>query len=144
MHPKDIIAVFKKAGADLTLDAEGIVATNAKQVSELTLQFAKENKRRLIMYLKGEYTDKKHSIFSTNDQLVDFFLKREVNNPKAIDAFLRNNSDCADMVIKRLQRLKNNGWQYDECTSNYEDEETDRLAEVLFNRAMEDRRKKGA
>ncbi|MDO7281766.1 hypothetical protein Q5W88_01285 [Shouchella clausii] len=144
MHPKEIIAIFKKAGADLTLDAEGIVATNAKQVSELTLQFAKENKRRLIMYLKGEYTDKKHSIFSTNDQLVDFFLKREVNNPKAIDAFLRNNSDCADMVIRRMQILKENGWKYEECTANYENEDTDLLAELLFKRAMADRKKKGA
>ncbi|AIC95406.1 hypothetical protein [Shouchella lehensis] len=144
MHPKEIIAIFQKAGASITLDAEGIVASNAKNVSELTLEHAKENKRRLVMYLKGDYSDKKHSILSTNDQLIEFFLNREVNNPKSIDSFLRINPDCTDMVIKRMQILKNNGWKYEECTANFENEETDMLAETLFNRAMAKRQKRGA
>ncbi|XOQ12606.1 MAG: Phage-related protein [Shouchella clausii] len=144
MHPKEIIASFQSCGADITLDTEGVTVQNASKVSELTIEFARENKKRIINYLNGGYSDKKHAILSTNDQLIDFFLNKSVNNPGLIDLFLRNNPDCVDLIIKRMLLLKDNGWQYDECTSNYEDDETDRLAEELFNRAMADRRKKGA
>lgn len=144
MHPKEIIASFQSCGADITIDTEGVTVHNASKVSELTIEFARENKKRIINYLNGGYSDKKHAILSTNDQLIDFFLNKSVKNPDLIHSFLINNPDCSQLIIKRMQRLKNNGWQYDECTSNYEDEETDRLAEELFNRAMADRKKKGA
>lgn len=144
MHPRDILAIFHKVGSDIKLDGTGVTVVNPKNVSPLTIDFAKENKKRILIYLKGNYSDKKHSILSTNDQLIEFFLNREVNNPKSIDSFLRINPDCADMVIKRMQILKDNGWKYEECTANYENEDTDQLAETLFNRAMAKRQKKGA
>ncbi|WP_078392049.1 hypothetical protein [Shouchella patagoniensis] len=144
MHPKEIIASFQKCGADIKLDETGVTVVNASKVSELTINYAKEYKERIINQLKGDYSAKKHAILSTNDQLIDCFLNKPVNNPDLIVSFLINNPDCCELIIKRMNLLKENGWQYDECTANYENEETDQLAEQLFNRAMAGRQKKGA
>ncbi|WZX99590.1 hypothetical protein NSQ26_09650 [Bacillus sp. FSL W7-1360] len=145
MHPMKIIKSVKIEGGSIRLVDGGLKIEDSSHVSEALQSFVGENKVRIAKYLRGDYDEKKGKIDDANDKLVDFMTGYDVDTHKAIDEFLRADAVAIDLVVKRMQILWHQGWQGVESTSNYEDAETDKLAEEIYNRAVDyGKRKKGA
>jgi hypothetical protein len=137
MHPKQIIDDFSSMGSAITLDGTDLFLSNPTNVTDEMKQFAKCYKKRLINYLSGDYSDKKHLINQTIDKLIDYMTNKPVDNQLIIDNWLKVDQESLDLTIQLMQLLYNNGWtNYDEPVANYCNDETDQIYEQLFNKAM--------
>ncbi|SDC07348.1 hypothetical protein [Shouchella lonarensis] len=137
MHPSKIINSVGVEGGSIELVNGGIEIVNSSRVSEALKSCVAENKTRIAKYLRGDYSPEKAKIDYVNDKLVDFMTNYEVDNPKAIDEFLRANEKVIALIIERMQLLYDKGWQPVESTSNYEHDKTDKLAAEIYQRAVD-------
>ncbi|WZY01560.1 hypothetical protein NSQ26_05855 [Bacillus sp. FSL W7-1360] len=143
MHPSEIIKCLEKQGGNVSLGTQGIELNNASKIDDSMKAMLKENKRRLTLFLKGEYTDKKAKVDYINDKLLDYMVKHVVTNTDAIDNFLRSDEEAVELIMQRALKLWNNGWRnYAEYPANYEDDTTDDLADQIYTRVMQHTQKK--
>ncbi|MGX9157123.1 hypothetical protein [Priestia megaterium] len=138
MHPKQICDDFASIGSPLVLDGSNLYIENPENVYPELEEFVKTYKKRIIQYLKGEYSAKDHSIKQTIEKIIHYFLGIEQAMNEKIENWLNNDPQAVDMIINQLFiELWNNGWvEFSSPTANYENHITDTLSSQIFERAM--------
>ncbi|WP_368004416.1 hypothetical protein MHI58_08980 [Bacillus sp. FSL K6-2869] len=137
MHPKQICADIEMMGARLVLDGNDLYIENPENVYQELVEFVQSYKRRIIRYLKGEYSDQEHNVKQTIDKIINYFMGIDQEmNPK-IDDWFNHEWDAATKAARLLVLFWENGWRdLDTSVSNFESEETDKLSLEIYERAM--------
>ncbi|WP_111292203.1 hypothetical protein [Bacillus safensis] len=137
MHPKQICADIEMMGARLVLDGNDLYIENPENVYQELVDFVQSYKKRIIRYLKGEYSDQEHNVKQTIDKIINYFMGIDQEmNPK-IDDWFNHEWDAATKAARLLVLFWENGWRdLDTSVSNFESEETDKLSLEIYERAM--------
>lgn len=137
MHPKQICADIEMLGARLVLDGNDLYIENPENVYQELVEFVQSYKKRIIRYLKGEYSDQEHNVKQTIDKIINYFMGIDQEmNPK-IDDWFNHEWDAATKAARLLILFWENGWRdLDTSVSNFESEETDKLSLEIYERAM--------
>ncbi|MCK1973320.1 hypothetical protein LNK20_11515 [Bacillus safensis] len=137
MHPKQICADIEMLGARLVLDGNDLYIENPENVYQELVEFVQSYKKRIIRYLKGEYSDHEHNVKQTIDKIINYFMGIDQEmNPK-IDEWFNHEWDAATKAARLLVLFWKNGWRdLDTSVSNFESEETDKLSLEIYERAM--------
>ncbi|QXJ47141.1 hypothetical protein KIV12_13220 [Bacillus altitudinis] len=137
MHPKQICADIEMMGARLVLDDNDLYIENPENVYQELVEFVQSYKKRIIRYLKGEYSDQEHNVKQTIDKIINYFMGIDQEmNPK-IDDWFNHEWDAATKAARLLILFWENGWRdFDSSVSNFESEETDKLSLEIYERAM--------
>ncbi|MGG0608885.1 hypothetical protein [Bacillus altitudinis] len=137
MHPKQICADLEMRGARLVLDGNDLYIENPENVYQELVEFVQSYKKRIIRYLKGEYSDHEHNVKQTIDKIINYFMGIDQEmNPK-IDDWFNHEWDAATKAARLLILFWENGWRdLDTSVSNFESEETDKLSLEIYERAM--------
>ncbi|WP_426552187.1 hypothetical protein [Bacillus pumilus] len=137
MHPKQICADIEMLGARLVLDGNDLYIENPENVYQELEEFVQSYKKRIIRYLKGEYSDHEHNVKQTIDKIINYFMGIDQEmNPK-IDDWFNHEWDAATKAARLLILFWENGWRdLDTSVSNFESEETDKLSLEIYERAM--------
>ncbi|MCP1149462.1 hypothetical protein [Bacillus sp. 1735sda2] len=137
MHPKQICADLEMMGARLVLDGNDLYIENPENVYQELVEFVQSYKKRIIRYLKGEYSDHEHNVKQTIDKIINYFMGIDQEmNPK-IDDWFNREWDAATKAARLLILFWENGWRdLDTSVSNFESEETDKLSLEIYERAM--------
>lgn len=137
MHPKQIYKDVESFGAKLVLDGEDLFIENPDNIFPEAEDVIKSYKSRIIKYLKGEYSDKDHSVHQTVDKVLLFmsFTPQDMN--EKINDWLQNDVEALTMVMQLTIDLHKNGWNdCKEPPANFETKETDDLSYAIYRRAM--------
>ncbi|MFJ6204205.1 hypothetical protein [Bacillus pumilus] len=137
MHPKQICADIEMMGARLVLDGNDLYIENPENVYQELVEFVQSYKKRIIRYLKGEYSDHEHNVKQTIDKIINYFMGIDQEmNPK-IDEWFNHEWEAATKAARLLVLFWENGWRdTDTSVSNFESEETDKLSLEIYERAM--------
>jgi hypothetical protein len=135
MHPKQIVSDFKSLGATFSVEGDELFINNPENVYPELEELAKGNKSRIITYLNGNYTDRIHSVKQTIDKIFDFY-REGCRRETKINEWLQHDQEGLQKVMELAVIFSKNGWTFNEFLANYEDEETDKLSEEIYNRAM--------
>jgi len=137
MHPKQICADIEMMGARLVLDGNDLYIENPENVYQELVEFVQSYKKRIIRYLKGEYSDHEHNVKQTIDKIINYFMGIDQEmNPK-IDDWFNHEWDAASKAARLLILFWENGWRdLDSSVSNFENEETDKLSLEIYEKAM--------
>ena len=83
MHPKQICADLETLGARLVLDGNDLYIENPENVYQELVEFVQSYRKRIIRYLKGEYSDHEHNVKQTIDKIINYFMGIDQEmNPK--------------------------------------------------------------
>lgn len=135
MHPKTIISDFKSLGASFTVEGGELYINNPTNIYPELEELAKGNKARIIKYLNGEYTDKIHSVKQTIDKIFDFY-REGCRRETKINEWLQHDQEALTKVMELAVLFSKNGWTFNEFLANYEDEQTDKLSQEIYEMAM--------
>ncbi|WP_437131846.1 hypothetical protein [Bacillus atrophaeus] len=137
MHPKHICSDLEVLGSRLILDGNDLYIENPEKVYPELEVFVQTYKKRIIRYLKGEYTQKEHHVKQTIDKIINYFMGIDQDINRKIDDWFNHDYDSVMKVMKLLVLFWENGWrELKESVSNFESEETDRLSIEIYDRAM--------
>ncbi|QKN78665.1 hypothetical protein GZ55_12995 [Bacillus pumilus] len=137
MHPKQIYADLEMLGAHLVLDGNDLYIENPENVYQELVEFVQSYKKRIIRYLKGEYSDQEHNVKQTIDKIINYYMGIAQDLNRKIDDWFNHDWDAAIKVSRLLVLFWENGWRdLDTSVSNYESEETDKLSLEIYERAM--------
>jgi hypothetical protein len=137
LHPKKICDDFAQMGSPLVLEGNDLFIENPEKVYPALQELAKSYKSRIITYLKGGYSEKDHSVKQTIDKIVDYFRGIELETNTKIDAWLRQDDESIKMIMRLMETFWNNGWRdFTDPVANFENEETDKLSNEIFSKAM--------
>ncbi|MBQ4816441.1 hypothetical protein IHP72_09345 [Bacillus pumilus] len=137
MHPKQICADLETLGARLVLDGNDLYIENPENVYQELVEFVQSYKKRIIRYLKGEYSDQEHNVKQTIDKIINYYMGIAQDLNKKIDDWFNHDYESVMKVMKLLVLFWENGWRdLDTSVSNFESEETDKLSLEIYERAM--------
>ncbi|WNF49685.1 hypothetical protein [Bacillus sp. SG20001] len=137
MHPKQICADIETLGARLVLDGNDLYIENPENVYQELVEFVQSYKKRIIRYLKGEYSDKEHNVKQTIDKIINYYMGIAQDLNRKIDDWFNHDYESVMKVMKLLVLFWENGWRdLDTSVSNFESEETDKLSLEIYERAM--------
>lgn len=137
MHPKQICADVQSMGAKLVLDGNDLFIEHPEKVAPEIIDFIKSYKSRIISYLKGNYPDQDHAVKQTIDKIINFYIGINQDMNVKINDWLNHDEDAARMIMDLTIKLADNGWSnVRDSIANFENEETDKLSQEIFNRAM--------
>ncbi|MCY8488778.1 hypothetical protein [Bacillus atrophaeus] len=137
MHPKQICSDLEVLGSRLILDGNDLYIENPEKVYPELEVFVQTYKKRIIRYLKGEYTQQEHHVKQTIDKIINYFMGIDQDINRKIDDWFNHDYDSVMKVMKLLILFWENGWrELKESVSNFESEETDRLSIEIYDRAM--------
>ncbi|MCY7676769.1 hypothetical protein [Bacillus safensis] len=137
MHPKQICAEIEMMGARLVLDGNDLYIENPENVYQELVEFVQSYKKRIIRYLKGEYSDHEHNVKQTIDKIINYFMGIDQEMSPKIDEWFNHEWDAATKAARLLVLFWENGWRdIDTSVSNFESEETDKLSLEIYERAM--------
>lgn len=124
-------------GSPLILDGNDLYIENPEKVYPELEAFVQSYKKRIIRYLKGEYSDHEHNVKQTIDKIINYFMGIDQEmNPK-IDDWFNHDWDAAIKAARLLVLFWENGWRdLNSSVANFEDEETDQLSLEIYERAM--------
>ena len=135
MHPKKICEDIQSMGSKLVLEGEDLYIENPENIYPEIEELIKSYKKRIIQYLKGDYSSKVHSVKQTIDKIVDFY-KAECPKDSKINSWLQKDESALELLMLLWKELYENGWNYNEPIANYEDENTEKLTDQIFEKAM--------
>ncbi|GLJ03543.1 hypothetical protein [Bacillus sp. YKCMOAS1] len=137
MHPKQICADIETLGARLVLDGNDLYIENPENVYQELVEFVQSYKKRIIRYLKGEYSDKEHNVKQTIDKIINYYMGIAQDLNRKIDDWFNHDYESVMKVMKLLVLFWENGWRdLDTSVSNFESEKTDKLSLEIYERAM--------
>lgn len=137
MHPKQICVDIETLGARLVLDGNDLYIENPENVYQELVEFVQSYKRRIIRYLKGEYSDHEHNVKQTIDKIINYYMGIAQDLNTKIDDWFNHDWEAAIKVSRLLVLFWENGWRdLDTSVSNFESEETDKLSLEIYERAM--------
>lgn len=138
MHPKQICADVQSMGSKLVLDGTDLFIENPENIYPELEQLAKSYKSRIVTYLQGAYSDKDHNVKQTIDKIILYYLDIEQETNSRIKNWLNEDEEALQSIMKILVLYWKNGWRdIHEPVANFENEETDKLAKEIYDRAME-------
>ncbi|MDA7025036.1 hypothetical protein PJ311_00240 [Bacillus sp. CLL-7-23] len=137
MHPKQICDDLSFLGSPLVLDGDDLYIEHPEKVYPELVEYVQSHKKRLIQYLKGEYTVQDHKVKQTIDKIIHYYMGVDQKmNPK-IDDWFNHDYESALKFVKLLVVFWENGWRdLKGSVANFEDEETDKLSLEIYERAM--------
>lgn len=135
MHPRQICKDVESMGAKLVLDEGDLFIEKPENVYSEIVDFIKGHKVRIIKYLNGSYTDKEHAVRQTIDKIVEFY-RNDCPVDSKINNWLQNDEEALGMLLVLWRELYEAGWSYEEPIANYENGQTDKLSQEIFERAM--------
>ncbi|AWV42258.1 hypothetical protein NSQ93_08965 [Bacillus sp. FSL W8-0445] len=137
MHPKQICDDLAFLGSPLVLDGDDLYIEHPENVYPELVEFVQSHKKRLIQYLKGEYSMQDHKVKQTIDKIINYFMGIDQEmNPK-IDDWFNHDWDAATKAARLLVLFWGNGWRdLNSSVSNFEDEVTDKLSLEIYERAI--------
>ncbi|WP_332276454.1 hypothetical protein [Bacillus subtilis] len=137
MHPKQICSDLEVLGSRLVLDGYDLYIEKPEKVYPELEAFVQSYKKRIIRYLKGEYSDHEHNVKQTIDKIINYFMGIDQEINRKIDDWFNHDYESVMKVMKLLVLFWENGWrELKKSVSNYESEETDRLSVEIYDRAM--------
>lgn len=136
MHPKQIIKDIQSMGSNITVEGDDLYIDNPMNIYPEVEQVVKDYKKRIIAYLKGEYSDRDHAIKQTIDKIFNFYLCIDQEMNDKIGEWLNEDEGTPIMVMELIKKFANNGWFPSDPLANYETMETDELSEALYKRSM--------
>ncbi|WJF88554.1 hypothetical protein [Bacillus subtilis] len=137
MHPKQICSDLEVLGSRLVLDGNDLYIEKPEKVYPELEAFVQSYKKRIIRYLKGEYSDHEHNVKQTIDKIINYFMGNDQEINRKIDDWFNHDYESVMKVMKLLVLFWENGWrELKESVSNFESEETDRLSIEIYDRAM--------
>lgn len=137
MHPKQICSDLEILGSRLVLDGNDLYIEKPEKVYPELEVFVQSYKKRIIRYLKGEYSDHEHNVKQTIDKIINYFMGIDQEINRKIDDWFNHDYESVMKVMKLLVLFWENGWrELKESVSNFESEETDRLSIEIYDRAM--------
>lgn len=137
MHPKQICADIEMMGARLVLDGNDLYIENPENVYQELVEFVQSYKKRIIRYLKGEYSDHEHNVKQTIDKIINYYMGLAQDLNTKIDDWFNHDCEAAVKVSRLLVLFWENGWRdFDTSVSNFESEETNKLSLEIYERAM--------
>ncbi len=77
------------------------------------------------------------AVIQTISRLIDYMTGVEVDNKQTIDAWLTKDSASLELTIRLMQRLKDNGWDYESRIVEYMDEHSKSMSKTLYDRAID-------
>ncbi|MCW5193129.1 hypothetical protein [Bacillus amyloliquefaciens] len=137
MHPKQICSDLEILGSCLVLDGNDLYIENHEKVYPELEAFVQSYKKRIIRYLKGEYSDDEHNVKQTIDKIINYYMGIDQDINRKIDDWFNHDFESVMKVMKLLVLFWENGWrELKESVSNFESEETDQLSIEIYDRAM--------
>ncbi len=77
------------------------------------------------------------AVIQTVSRLIDYMTGAEVDNKQTIDAWLTKDSASLELTIRLMQRLKDNGWDYESQIVEHMDEHSRSMSKTLYDRAID-------
>ncbi|WEZ14162.1 hypothetical protein P5622_10250 [Bacillus subtilis] len=137
MHPKQICSDLEVLGSRLVLDGNDLYVEKPEKVYPELEAFVHSYKKRIIRYLKGEYSDHEHNVKQTIDKIINYYMGIDQDINRKIDDWFNHDFESVMKVMKLLVLFWENGWrELKESVSNFESEETDQLSIEIYDRAM--------
>jgi hypothetical protein len=135
LHPKQLCIDIQSMGSKLVLEGEDLYIENPENIYPEIEELIKSYKNRIIQYLKGDYSSKVHSVKQTIDKIVEFY-RDECPKDSKINSWLQEDESSLELLMLLWRELYDNGWNYIEPIANYEDENTEKLTDQIFEKAM--------
>ena len=136
MHPKQIIKDIQSMGSNITVDGNDLYIENPMNIYPEIEQVVKDYKKRIVAYLKGEYSERDHAIKQTIDKTLNFYLCVEQEVNEKIYDWLMEDDESRNMFMRLLELFAENGWFPPDPFANYETDETNLLSEFIYKRSM--------
>lgn len=136
MHPKQICADFQSMGSPITLDGTNLRISNPKNIYSELEELVTGNKARIIAYLKGNYSDHRYKIDQTIDKIINFIDGMQQDMNEKINDWLNHDDVALEQIMHLFVLYSHNGWRHRDFVSNFEDGETAKLTEEIYERAM--------
>lgn len=136
MHPKQICLDVETMGSKVVLESDELYIDNPMNLYPEIEQIVKDYKNRIIKYLKGNYSDKDHSINQTVDKIINFYMCVDQGMNAKIGSWLISDDEAVKMLMELFVMFSNNGWFPPDPVANYQDSATDEVSKKLYERAM--------
>jgi len=96
-------------GSPLILDGNDLYIENPEKVYPELEAFVQSYKKRIILYLKGEYSDHEHNVKQTIDKIINYFMGIDQDINRKIDDWFNHDYESVMKVMKLLVLFWENG-----------------------------------